>query len=583
MHYTRNQHINFLDEELEKISEDYLKLLHTEAIALLKENIVYISQFIKIELEQHIDEDGQKKFSGSGQIILKFKNDKGLPRKQEYLVALLLDGEMSLPKNWNNISWGNLRRHQVKFSEIHCVWQGKSDENGFLLCGFQGLSLDMAEYLIEKKLQNCVVVLGPTEPPIEYYQNLIEIVRKDNHSEPIAKILDYDDDNCWNPQPISSKDNPAKKIAEHIKNSDELIVQGPPGTGKTHIMANIISELLDCNKSVLVTALTNRALIELASKESLHRHLHSGNIYKSNISTDELSICKGLMPIEGRNIFCSPGKLTLTTFFNSSGWAKHLDDGVPFDYVIMDEASQALFAMVATCKILGKKIIWIGDQMQLPPIVALPYETMIKKDYVNLAKGFQTLCNNLNFKSFMLTDTYRLQQQTAKLTSLFYNIPLNSVSSTDLISSNLPFLNTNGETLFIEKEMKLGKENEESCIYTINIVNQILTEHPNLSVAVLSKFKRTVKLLQNCFLSKYGSPKNVLIETIDRVQGMTCDICIYFIPNTLFSLSLNKELFNVATSRAKQHTLIISDKRIFNENMPIEVRKYLGNIKKIQI
>lgn len=62
------------------------------------------------------------------------------------------------------------------------------------------------------------------------------------------------------------------------------------------MMANIINQLLNENKSVLVTALTNRALIELASKEALDGHRSDKNIMKTNVSSDEVCSCKNLIP-----------------------------------------------------------------------------------------------------------------------------------------------------------------------------------------------------------------------------------------------------------------------------------------------
>lgn len=43
---------------------------------------------------------------------------------------------------------------------------------------------------------------------------------------------------------------------------------------------------------------------------------------------------------------------------------------------------------------------------------------------------------------------------------------------------------------------------------------------------------------------------------------MTCDVCIFFIPNTSLAMSLNQSFFNVATSRASRHTIIITDASI---------------------
>lgn len=173
MYYTREQHRRFLDKELEAISENYIRVLNTKATALLTENEVYVAQFMKVDLEK--DTDSEDNFVGSGQVVLKLKKDKGIPRKNEYFTAILLDGDKCLPRNWGGLSWAELRRYQIEFSEVHCVWQGKTDDNGFLLCGFNGMSMDMAKYLKENQLAGCVIVLGPQAPPMEYYQNLIPL------------------------------------------------------------------------------------------------------------------------------------------------------------------------------------------------------------------------------------------------------------------------------------------------------------------------------------------------------------------------------------------------------------------------
>lgn len=275
MHYTREQHKRFLDRELQAISENYIRVLNTKATALLSENEIYVAQFMKVDFEK--DAAHEDTYNGSGQVILKFKKDKGIPRKNEYFTALLLDGNKCLPKNWGNLSWAELRKFQIEFSEVHCIWQGKTDDNGFLLCGFNGMSMDMAKYLKEKNLTGCVIVLGPKEPPMEYYQNLISVISNTFTEEPTAKILDFNDNgNSNGPKAINCVDTTAF-IKKEIENCDEVIVQGPPGTGKTYMMANIINQLLNANKSVLVTALTNRALIELAGKEALDNHRSDKN------------------------------------------------------------------------------------------------------------------------------------------------------------------------------------------------------------------------------------------------------------------------------------------------------------------
>lgn len=575
MYYTREQHKRFLDRELQAISENYIRVLNTKATALLSENEIYVAQFMKVDLEK--DTTQEDKYNGSGQIILKFKKDKGIPRKNEYFTALLLDGDKCLPKNWGNLSWAELRKFQIEFSEVHCVWQGKTDDNGFLLCGFNGMSIDMAKYLKEKNLAGCVIVLGPKEPPMEYYQNLISVVSNTSTEEPTAKILDFDNDgNGYGPKVIDCDDT-ATFIKNEIEICDEVIVQGPPGTGKTYMMANIINQLLNASKSVLVTALTNRALIELANKETLDIHRSNKDVMKTNVSSDEMCLCKNIVSLDSKDIASIKGKLTLTTFYTASAWAKNsIANQPPFDYVIMDESSQALFAMIAACKRLGKKTIWIGDQNQLPPIISLSEETMVRNNYGMLSNGFNTLCDKFRYPYYLLTKTYRLLPNSAALTSIFYKEPLVPMNLESKYDSKLEYIDKKGGTCLRLLSMPIGeKAYLDNYQYVIGIVSEILSENPKASIAILSKFRSSVRMLQNCFITKLGTKENVLIDTVERIQGMTCDYCVYYIPNAMMQMSLDKSLFNVATSRATCSTIIVADVSIHNSICDKHVKSYL--------
>ena len=583
MYYTRESHKRFLDKELTAISEAYLKLLNTKAISLLASNDLYVTQYVKLDFKKN-DIEADRNVLGSGQLMLRFKKEKGIPRKNEYFTAVILEKDMCLPKNWGDITWGKLRSHQVEFSEVHCVWQGKTDDKGFLLCGFSGISLEMSQYLIDKQLEGCVIILGPQEPPMEYYQNLITVISNTSSNYPAKEILDFDKRHVvWNPEKINSDSSQVDNIISSLESSNNLVFQGPPGTGKTHLMAALVAKLITDKKSVLVTALTNRALIELAQKDSLKEFLIQKRVKKTNVSADELISCKNICPVESKQITCMPGCVTLSTFYNASGWAKICYEEQPFDYVIMDEASQALFGMIAACKNLGKRIIWIGDQNQMQPIVLLSEETLVRNDYGMLANGFQTLCDNFDYKSYILTESHRLLPNAASLTSIFYHTPIKSVADFEyqLDINKLKFVPQDGGCSLILREMPIGEKADRNCCsYAIDIIAQILNCYPKLNISVLSKFRATVRMLQNCFISKFGNHNNVLIDTVERVQGMTCDICIYYIPNTMMGMSLERSLFNVATSRAKQLTIIIADKSILNTTCDRAVTTYLQKVYK---
>lgn len=566
MQYTRKEQEKFLDEELSAISEKYIQLIRKKAIALLDSGEVFVSQYIKT------DENGCA--------ILKMRNSRGLPRKGDYFCAVLLIGEMAVFKNWGDISWTELRRkYQKDFSEVFCTWLGKTDNPDFSFVGIKGISLELAQELIP----NCILVLGPQEPPMEYYQNLISILRTEPENTIVGQMIDFDEHTIeWNPVKLSGEKSTGDFFRGQLSLSDEIIVQGPPGTGKTYKMASLISGLPE-NASILVTALTNRALMELAGKDDLKKKLDDERLYKTSLTTDELKELPHLQGIKGKEIHCVPGNVSLATFYAASSWAKDIEDMPPFDYVIMDEASQGFFVMVCAAKKLGKKVIWIGDQCQMPPVINMNPDKMLEKNWMPLSSGFKTLCDNFSYPSFLLGDTYRLTKRACDFTGIFYKGALHSVAEKhqDL---PIPRLASGGGPSLVTMKLEPGNRYPENMVHSVlNLVQSLLAYNGKLEIAILSKFRSTVKNLQKAFITYFGEQKNVLIDTVERVQGLTCDVCIFCIPNDLQYMSLEKTFFNVATSRSKYNTVIVCDESMLkNVNMDADVRKYLEYVQKEQ-
>lgn len=289
MKYSRQQQEKFLDEELSAISEKFIRTIKKSATALMEEGEVFVSQFMKID--------------DRGCAILKMRNSRGLPRKGDYFCCVLLIGEMSKFKNWGNISWADLRnKYQKEFSEVVCIWHAKSDSDDFSLVGLKGVSLEMSQSIEP----GSILVMGPQEPPTAYYQNLIHLVRKEDTSSEYGKMLDYEDNkHVWSPIKLSGEKSNAAFFLGQWELSNEMIIQGPPGTGKTYKMAELIAKLLEANKSIIVTALTNRALMELASKDALAPFLENKLIHKTKLTTDESKETPGLLNIENSSMLLS--------------------------------------------------------------------------------------------------------------------------------------------------------------------------------------------------------------------------------------------------------------------------------------
>lgn len=563
MKYTRKDYENFLNAELETQIKEYEQTVCTKALVLKERGEVFVGRFVKLQ--------------PNGIAIFKVRKSDNMPRKNTFWTASFLIGEMGSFKNWGSNSWAELRKgYQRTYSDALCVWIQKSEESDFCILGIKGLTTEFAQLLENDKP---IIVFGPKDPPLQYLLNLVDIVRDSSCIE-TQKILDFDENSRqWNPLKIEAKTDFPSLLLRDMEDKNCIVVQGPPGTGKTYRMAQLAARLLTENKSVLVTALTNQALMELAKKDDILPFLEKGKVSKTSLTIDENRELSKLQPIKDNLCNASCGNLSLATFYLASGWAKEAIDK-PFDYVIMDEASQALLPMIAAAVKLGERVILIGDQKQLAPIIVTNEDIINRFHWSSIVKGFETICYNFSFKSYMLSDTFRLTKRGAESTGIFYNNELRSVSDEQVIPSNLSELNRQGGPMFIGLDMKIGDKAPINALDSIfHLVNKIIAESPKTEIAVLSKFRESVRQLQKHFVLKWTKtkdlPDNIRIETVDRVQGLTVDYCIFFIPNASLRYSLENELFNVATSRAKYNTIIVADNAVLKETMSEGVRKYL--------
>ncbi len=576
MKYTRKEHSTFLEEELQAQTKAFNQKLNTSATFLLQEREeLFVAQFLTFK---------------DGEMILKFSTKRGLPRKGEYLYCFTVPKELRDFRNWREKTYGDLVKEKANFTETVCVWQSPSkDKDGnlekdFYIAGFRGVELDFSVNISEA--EKMILLLGPNKPPFEYIANLQKIVQS-NYSENVGLILDQDFlSTNWQPSLLDNNNDVANFILSQLALTDQVVLIGPPGTGKTYQIAEICKRLCGLGKSVLVTSLTNRALIEVIEKPALENMLDERKVFKTKISTDEAKEFPRLE--QTKEVNPQPGNLVLSTFFIASSEAVNLTDKQPFDYVIVDEASQALLAMFGVAKLLGKKNIWIGDTKQLPPVVAINEDKISKKNYDIFVDGLKALSDTSSVPIFQLTETYRLPNRGSDYTGLFYNNSLKSKAKTDIRLSfpEIPndinvFFNPQGGSTLIKTDLEVGNKKPKNALEIAKLlVAHLLTVNENLHISVLSNYIDTVKALQKSIYGSIEDPKNLLIETVARIQGLTTDITIFVIPNSGYNHSLEKRLFNVATSRAKRHTIIISDKNIISSypHLDEDVKMYIQKL-----
>ena len=568
---SQKQHIRFLEDELRAETESFQQKLATDATYLLREKEeLYVAQLLKYE---------------DGEMILKFSNNSGIPRNGDYLYCFTVPIELRNYRNWGKLTYGDLIKRKGSYSEVICIWQIASNDNRYCLVGFRGINKEFAE--INKNAVGMILLLGPNKPPFEYLGNLLNIVK--HSSGKVEKMLLQDYSGISKaPFLLDNNSNQASFIINQLELQDILMLQGPPGTGKTFLIADICKLLLNENKSVLVTALTNRALMELAEKGQLKTFLSEGRIFKTKVSVDENRELPELVNI--KTLSPIPGSLILSTFYISSGEASQIAGTPPFDYVILDEASQALLAMLAGSQQLGKKCLWIGDLKQMPAVVSLNEDRIENNEqYPLLIEGLRSLSSTL-IPNYQLSITRRLTDRAAHYTGLFYNNTLKAFESglykfINIAEDIKPYFHHAGGPSLLTARLPSSLQPISAIKMATKIVAHLIFDNPKvgddeLKVAVLTHYTKTTKALQKAMYQTIGARKNLQIETVASVQGMTTDVVVYVIPKSGYAFSLDPKVFNVATSRARLYTIIIADDQILNYPLiDSDVYRYLSLLK----
>ena len=560
----RRKHWQFLEDELKAETEDFKKIYLATAISLLKiSQEMYVAQFISFK---------------DGEMIMQFPISRALPRKGDFLVCMVLPPELQDYRNWGDRSYRDLYKARYNSTECVCIWHSPANDPRYSLVGFSKVSVDFANYI--KRTPNIVLTFAPQRPPIDYVMNLQKVV-EDQYSKGVASILDANyRAKDWEPIPIR-QDDVSGFVYSQMALTETMILEGPPGTGKTYMIAELCAKLCAEGHSVLVTALTNRALMEIAEKPAVESLLGEHRIFKTNISMDEIRELSKLETL--KSIAPMPGCLVMSTFYITSGYAAELTIEQPFDYVIMDEASQAIFPMFAASRKIGKRNLWVGDIHQLSPIVILNGNRITIGGYKHLIEGLKLLADNSTSPIYQLATAYRFGQRAANYTGVFYNDSLVAKESPKYndLPSMFKILSKDGGPTLVLTDMPSGDCTPQFAIYIATfIVDNIVKDNKDKEIAVLTCMKKTTRALQMAITQKVRTRKNLLVDTVARVQGLTTDITIFFVPDYSYIRTLEPHLFNVATSRAREHTIIIADKYVLDSTiLDTKVRRFLERLK----
>lgn len=404
-------------------------------------------------------------------------------------------------------------------------------------------------------------------PPVEYFRNLANYMDAFSSNEELnlEPSIDYEE---WTPEELAFDEEKPTGISDTIidtlANEHCCIVQGPPGTGKSYTIALIISSYLDAGKTVCVTTMANKGLIELIKQKPLQKYVKEGRISKTNLSIDERKQVSGLkaasadLQVTGGEMLCATN-YQLSSVYSEKKMTLY---GLPqYDLIVIEEASQAFLTAIVAFKQLGVDCMVVGDPMQLPPIVKLNNPQYNSWNVSTQVEGLKTMALGSQIKSFRIVTTFRLTSRSAALTKCFYGNRFVSVKKEylDFADANSPLFPSEGGVLYhCTYDARNGVYSDKADTIIRNVLETMEKHYPTRSLAIITPFRDSVKELQKRFCTS-DIELDITIETIDRIQGMTVDYAILYVPGRNPGFALEDRRFNVATSRSLSTTLIISD------------------------
>lgn len=240
-----------------------------------------------------------------------------------------------------------------------------------------------------------------------------------------------------------------------------------------------------------------------------------------------------------------------------------------FDMVIMDEASQCNTAVALVPIIRGEQLLLVGDPQQLKPVILLDERNnlILKKRY-NITDEYDYR-NKSVYQTFLSADAvsdevllsyhYRCHPKIIGFNNKkYYNNKLN-IRSSDNEKHPLEFIECHSK----DATLKNTSESEAK-----EIVHYVKT-HPDKTIAVITPFVNQRNEIQE-ELNQNGIA-NVDCGTVHAFQGDEKQEIIFSLAltdktheKTYSWLKNNKELINVATSRAKEKLVIIGDMEQLN-------------------
>lgn len=413
---------------------------------------------------------------------------------------------------------------------------------------------------------------------------------------------------------------------------DVLLIHGPPGTGKTSVLVEIIHQAKARGESILATAPSNAAcdhIVECLVRAGIpvtrlghparvtpsirshtltyklvNHHLaklidkNQARLEQLNKQHDRKIERRGMTWEERREIrdeFKALREDTrkLRAEINQSVWsesdvvvATHAVAGDPvlktkeFDWVIMDEATQAIEPAAWLAAGRGKKMIFAGDHCQLPPTVFSSKAGEATLKFTLFERLHRKLPASHKIK---LTKQYRMNEKIMQFSSdEFYEGELRAdktvkdhtvtelmgVKENEYTRAAMTYVDTAGIGYEEKRDIGTGSiynEGEAKLVYTHyrKLVESGVS--PNY-IAIISPYSAQVKLLEQMIVGDVDyleASKLPEINSVDAFQGREQEVVIVSLVRSNAECEIgflsDTRRMNVALTRARRKLIVIGD------------------------
>lgn len=401
---------------------------------------------------------------------------------------------------------------------------------------------------------------------------------------------------------ISLNESQQKVVGAILSDDETTLIQGPPGTGKSHTLAIAIQEIVKRGKKVIVTAPSNTAIDQLCLKLiGLHipllrignetkfderllaftidtylekgshgrvmQHLEKSLKQASQIATRTSRSNSKELADEKRNARNELYQLrkeirqlkrsTINSLLSEipviAGTPVALFNELPkdftTDYVIIDEAGQALAPLAWLSASFGKKLVLCGDPQQLPPVVLSD-----KAKKMGLGKSLLEQIS-IHASPLLLDTQYRMATEIVQLINpFFYDNQLKTHPSTG--GGEIRFIDLAG---FGDGEKKDDISGSIAHPTAVSVIKQLISlgDFDPKTTIILAPYSAQIAALKK----ELGATWNV--ATIDAVQGNESDSIILCLTRSNEEQEIgflrDYRRTNVAISRAKKRCYILGD------------------------